>query len=178
MIGEFTSINEDSETFIYNYFSELERKVDLKREVLIKEIHSISAKLMDEIGSQKKEIQSKQENRKKKQAYDKDQLDKYKVELDNYNKELKEYSVDLNKLRTVQTETESKREELTIKIDSLKKEIMCNRDIKFEEGNLKINSKELFGQIIVEDTAVTVFIGFYYRNTNYNLLEFLFKADR
>ena len=156
MIGEFTSINDDSETFIYNYFSELERKVDLKREVLLKEIHSISSKLMDEIGVQKKEIQSKSEARKKKQSYDREELKKYKVELDSYNKELKEYSVDLGKWRTVQTETESKREELTIKIESLKKEIMGNRAITFEEGSMKIDSKELFGEIIVKDTSVKV----------------------
>ncbi len=158
MIDEFTSINEDSENFIYNYFSELERKVDLKREVLIKEIHDISDKLMNEIGDQKKEIQSKQAERKKKQIYDRDQLLKYKIELDKYNRELKEYSVDLNKWKTVQTETENKREDLTIKIENLKNEIMCHRAIKFEEGTLKIDSKELFGEIIVEDTSVKVFI--------------------
>ena len=111
---------------------------------------------MDEIGTQKKEIQSKQAERKKKQSYDRDQLLKYKVELDSYNKELKEYSVDLNKWKSVQTETESRRQELTIKIENLKKEIMCNRAIKFEEWGLKIDSKELFGEIIVEDTSVKV----------------------
>ena len=67
MIEEFTSINEESETFIYNYFSELERKVDVKREILIQEIHGISEKLMGEIKVQKNEIQTKQEGRKKKQ---------------------------------------------------------------------------------------------------------------
>ena len=156
MIEEFTSINEESETFIYNYFSELERKVDVKREILIQEIHGISDKLMGEIKVQKNEIQTKQEGRKKKQAYDREQLAKYKIELDKYNKELKEYSVDLNKWKTVQTETEEKREELKIKIEGLKQELMCNRAITFEEGKAKINSKEMFGEIIVKDTNVPI----------------------
>ena len=154
MIDEFTNINDDSETFIYNYFSELERKVDIKRENLIQEIHNISDKLMGEIQVQKNYIQSKQEKRKKKQAYDKEQLRKYEIELDKYNKELKDYSIDLSKWKTVQTETEEKREDLKIKIENLKQELMCNRAITFEAGKAQINSKELFGEILVKDTTV------------------------
>ncbi len=116
LISEFTSINDNSDEFIYNYFAELERKVDLKREELIGEIHRISDKLLAEIGGHKKEIQSQQEKRKKKQSYDREQLRQYQAELDAYNGELKEYSVDLNRWKEVQTETESKREELAIKI--------------------------------------------------------------
>ena len=155
MIEKFTNINEDPETFTYNYFSELERKVDVKRELLIQEIHNISERLMGEISVQKNDIQLKQKERKKKQAYDKEQLDKYKIELDNYNKELKEYSIDLNKWKNVQTETETKREELKIKIDNLQQEIMCNKSILFKEGGMKIDSKELFGEIIVKDTHLS-----------------------
>ena len=158
MIHEFTSINEESETFIYNYFSELERKVDIKRELLIEEIHNISNTLMGQIGVQKNEIQSKQEQRKKKQACDKSQLEMYQIELDSYNKELKEYSIDLNKWKNVQTETESKREDLQIKINGLKKEIMCNRAITFEEGFAKIDSKKMFGEIVVKHIEKVTFI--------------------
>lgn len=154
MIEEFTSINDESEQFIYNYFSELERKVDIKRDVLIDEIHKISDKLRGEITVQKKEIQSKSEKRKKKQAIDRELLKDYQIQLDSYNKELKEYSIDLNKWKDVQTETEEKREELKIKINDLKEELFCNRSITFKEGNAKIDSKELFGEIVVEDTNV------------------------
>jgi len=60
----------------------------------------------------------------------------------------------LNKWKDVQTETEDKREELKIKIEDLKEELFCNRSITFKEGNAKIDSKELFGEIVVEDTNV------------------------
>ncbi len=90
--------------------------MDVKREELIGEIHRISDKLLAEFGGHKKEIQSQQEKRKKKQSYDREQLRQYQAELDAYNGELKEYSVDLNRWKEVQTETESKREELAIKI--------------------------------------------------------------
>jgi len=156
LISEFTSINDNSDEFIYNYFAELERKVDVKREELIGEIHRISDKLLAEIGGHKKEIQSQQEKRKKKQSYDREQLRQYLAELDAYNGELKEYSVDLNRWKEVQTETESKREELAIKIEDLKKEIMCSRAVSFEEGQWKIDSEQLFGKIVVEDIQVKV----------------------
>ncbi len=155
LIEEFTSINDESEQFIYNYFSELERKVDLKRDILIDEIHKISDKLHGEISIQKKEIQSKAESRKKKQDIDRKLLKDYQQQLDSYNKELKEYSIDLNKWKDVQKETENKREELKIKIEDLKSELICNRSITFKEGNTKIDSKELFGEIVVEDSKLT-----------------------
>ena len=158
LISEFTSINDNSDEFIYNYFAELERKVDVKREELIGEIHRISDKLLAEIGGHKKEIQSQQEKRKKKQSYDREQLRQYQAELDAYNGELKEYSVDLNRWKEVQSETESKREELAIKIEDLKKEIMCSRTVSFEEGQWKIDSEQLFGKIVVEDTQVKVIL--------------------
>jgi len=125
---------------------------------LILEVHDISDKLMNEIEIQKKEIQSKQAERKKKHIYNRDQLLKYKVELDNYNKDLNAYSVDINKWKIVLTEIESKRDELTINIEKLKNEILYNKDLKFEEGTLKIDSKQLFGEIIVDNTNVKVII--------------------
>jgi len=125
---------------------------------LILEVHDVSDKLMNKIVIEKKEIQSKQAERKKKHIYNKDQLLKYKVELDNYNKDLNVYSVDINKWKTVLTKIESKREELAINIEKLKNEILCNKDLKFEEGTLKIDSNELFGEIIVEDISVKVII--------------------
>jgi chromosome segregation ATPase len=156
LINEFTSINDNSDEFIYNYFAELERKVDVKREELIGEIHRISDKLLAEIGGHKKEIQSQQEKRTKKQSCDREQLRQYQAELDAYNGELKEYSVDLNRWKEVQTETESKRQELAVKIEDLKKEIMCSRAVSFEEGQWKVDSEQLFGKIVVEDTQVKV----------------------
>ncbi len=37
----------------------------------------------------------------------------------------------------------------------MKSELICNRSITFKEGNTKINSKELFGEIVVEDSKLT-----------------------
>ena len=65
MVDEFVKISSTSETFIYDYFSELERKIDVKREQLIQEIHGISERLIEEIGQQKNDILEQQEKRKK-----------------------------------------------------------------------------------------------------------------
>ena len=44
--------------------------------------------------------------------------------------------------------------DLKIKINNLQKEKMCYKSISFKEGNMKMDSKELFGQIVVKDTQL------------------------
>ena len=84
-------------------------------------------------------------------------MEKYQTELESYEKKLKEYSVDLDKWKSIQTETEQKRKELKVKVECLKEELLCNRVITFAEGKANINSKEIFGEIIVKDTGVRPF---------------------
>lgn len=59
MIEEFTSINRESDKFLYNYFNDLERMIDLKRDLLISEIQNISGELKFEIIDKKNEIMAK-----------------------------------------------------------------------------------------------------------------------
>ena len=165
MVDEFVHISSTSEAFIYEYFSELERKVDVKREMIIQEIHSISDKLIGEIGKQKEDILAHQNKRRKKEEFDRQQLDKYKKELDAYNKELKSYSIDLNKWKTVQVETDDMQKDLQSKIDHFKNELLCNKSIVFKEGKGKLNEKDIFGEIVVKEdkggiSAAEVFLVF------------------
>ena len=46
----------------------------------------------------------------------------------------------------------NRRKKLKIKIEDLKGELLCNRSIKFKDGKVKLDSKQLFGEIIVENT--------------------------
>ena len=152
MIDEFTNINNESETFIYNYFAKLEKEIDVKREILIEEINKISDNMIDEIKVQREEIQTYHKNRTKIQACDMEQMNKFKIELDKYNKELKENLIDLIKWKTLRTVTEQKLEELTIKIENLTNESIGNKPIKFHDGNMKIDSRDLIDEIKIEDT--------------------------
>jgi len=149
MFEEFTSINDESELHIYNYFSELERQIDNKREVLIQEIHKISDKLRIEISVKKKEIQAEYE---RKQENVKGLLEDYQKKSDSYNKELKDHSNDLNKLKVVQKEIDKISKELEIRLANLKDELLCNPLIDFKEGNTKIDSNGLFGEILIDES--------------------------
>ena len=92
MIEEFTSINKESDKFLYNYFNDLERMVDLKRNVLISEINNISSELKLEIIDKKKEIKLKIENNALRYVNgDNGLLNGYKTQHDNYNQKLEDY---------------------------------------------------------------------------------------
>ena len=180
MFEEFKSINDESEQYIYNYFSELERQVDIKRDVLIDKIHKISDKLRGEINVQKEEIQSYSAKRIKKQNIDQEFFKKYEKQLYSYNQiheiqKSEEFLLEFDRLKSIQIEIENKRNELRIKIEELKSELFCNRSIIFNEGHAKFDPTELFGQIFVEDSKVInllIFILFHQMNI------FIFSLNR
>ncbi len=52
-LKETVAIRNDPENYIYEYFGELTRQVDLRRETLIEGINTYSDKLIQKIGGQK-----------------------------------------------------------------------------------------------------------------------------
>ena len=163
-------MNNNPEAFINDEFLEIEKRIDLKREILIsriqdinekkdekiEEIQEFSEKLMNELSEHEKKILSKKSNWKKLVSYD---LEEIQTDFDENDNDIKKDDIcskNINKWKDIYNKALSNISQIEDKIDQLKFEIMLQEKFSFKEYSIK-EFKDMFGVITVRDLRVRVF---------------------
>jgi len=103
-LKEIEMIQKDPDNYIYEYFSELTRQVDLRRETLIEDIHKYSDELIQKIEKLRKECMAKSKETTKLTQ----DLSTIKAKLDELNSMFNSLEIDDIKLDEIMSKKKSK----------------------------------------------------------------------
>jgi len=103
-LKEIVAIRNDPENYIYEYFGELTRQVDLRRETLIEDINTYSDKLIQKIEKLKKDCVAKSKEATKII----DDIDTIKSKMNDLNSTFNSLEIDDKKLEEIMSKKKSK----------------------------------------------------------------------
>ena len=133
-ISELESIQKDPDNYIYEYFSELTRQVDIRREILIEEIHNYSADLIQRIDKAKGECMA---------------MSKKATEITGSIEEIKTELSNLNSMFSTKEMEDMKRQEVSELIEQAlvkwKLELQYNKEYSLTTSNNTV--EDLFGSL-------------------------------
>ncbi len=169
---EIEGIQNDPENFISEYFCELNRQVDLRRDKLFVEIQEYSDELIEKIDVLRKECLSYFEHPKTKKIKKTEKtkntektetsktIDECRASLDKLNSMLDSFKVDNRKIEEIWSEKMSKYLEEKMKplLEELKLELLGNNSHSIDIPEIKMN--KVFGSLISVAMNIKVFIFF------------------
>ncbi len=140
-LKEIEIVRQDPEKFIYEYFAEITRQVDLRRETLIEEIHQYSSGLIQKIAHLKEDYMAKS----KKFTSDTKNLDEVRCKISNLN---------------VSLESDGIKQERSKEINELMQPLLAQYKLESEGKKLyKLETSEvkleaLFGSLTTLDSEI------------------------
>jgi len=152
-LKEIEGIRNDPENFISEYFCELNRQVDLRRDELFVEIQEYSDELIENINVLRQECLINCENTKTGKTETNKTIDECKASLDKLNSMFNTFEMNNDKLQImsqkISTELEKKMKPL---LEELKLELLVNNSHSINKPGIKIN--KVFGSLISIKTKV------------------------
>jgi len=158
-LKEIEGIRKDPENFISEYFCELNRQVDIRRDKLFVEIQEYSDELIEKIDVLRKECLSNCENTKTKKTEKTETsktIDECRASLDKLNSMFDSFKVDNSKIEEFWSQKMSKELEVKMKplSEELKSELLRNNSHSIDIPEIKM--KEVFGSLISVDMNMKV----------------------
>jgi hypothetical protein len=146
-LKEFEEINNDPENYISEYFGELTRQVDLRRETLIKDIHHHSDELLQNIDRLKEECVANS----KKATKIKDSINAIKTKMNILNQTFD--TLDMDELKHEEILSQRKSKEVSDLLEPVlkyyKMELQGKKDYKLTSVAIKVEN--MFGSLIPLD---------------------------
>jgi hypothetical protein len=148
IISEMEKLDNDPECYLYEYFAEIKRQVDLRREILVAEVDSYRLQIIDLVERTKTECQGLLIHEKKASSG----AESFSQILDSFN----QFDYDEKKLREVNHSLSTLRNSLTESKENLKYSLTGNKEYTFVYK--EINLLENFGLVV--EFLVSIIVNF------------------
>ncbi len=143
-MNEVEFIRKEKENFLYEYFSEITREVDLRRDTLIRDIEEYSNEIIEKINKLRQEcLESSSRQLKAAEVV----LDACKLEMNEQRDKLDSFEMYDKKFEEVLSKSKALQEKLELEINKYKFELQGNKSYWLESKKIKIN--EVFGSIAI-----------------------------
>jgi len=144
-LKEIEAIRKDPENYIAEYFGELTRQIDLRRETLIEEIHKYSDELIQKIEKLKQDCVAKSKEATKTTV----ELDNIKAKINNLNSTFSSLEIDDIKLDEIMSQKKSKEvsDLMGLALNQYKFELQGKKYYKLLTNEIKL--KDFFGSLSV-----------------------------
>jgi len=143
-INEVELIRNDKENFIYEYFSDITREVDLRRDTLIRDIEEYSNEIIEDINKLRQECLDSSSDQLKAAE---EVFDACKLEINELKDKFESFEMYDKKFEEVLSKSKALQEKLELEINKYKFELQGNKSYWLESKKIKIN--EVFGSIAI-----------------------------
>ena len=159
-LKEIEVLRDDPENYIYEYFKELNRQVDIRRDMIIIEVEQYSNELIQKIDVIHKECSAKVTTKTKTT----DCVENCKAKLEELNGIFNTFEIDNNKYEEILTQRSKELENLLNPLErDYKSCILGNKCYKIDLSDLKID--QVFGSLQISDDlkVINIFINKIFR---------------
>ncbi len=141
-MNEVESIRKDKENFIYEYFSDITREVDMRRDTLIRDIEEYSNEIIEDINKLRQECLDSSSHQLKAAE---EVFDACKLEINELKDKFESFEMYDKKFEEVLSKSMVLQEKLELEINKYKFELQGNKSYRLESKEIKIN--EVFGTL-------------------------------
>ncbi len=139
---EKETIRKNKDNLIYEYFSELTRKVDLRRDMLIRNINEYSNKIIEDINNLRQGcLESSSDHLKAVEEV----FEACKLEMNELKDKLDSFEMDCKKFEEVLLKSKALQEKMDLAMDKYKLGLQGNKSYRL--GSKKIKISKAFGTI-------------------------------
>ena len=159
-LKEIEVLRDDPENYIYEYFKEFNRQVDIRRDMIIIEVEQYSNELIQKIDVIHKECSAKVTTKTKTT----DCVENCKAKLEELNGIFNTFEIDNNKYEEILTQRSKELENLLNPLErDYKSCILGNKCYKIDLSDLKID--QVFGSLQISDDlkVINIFINKIFR---------------
>jgi len=141
-LSEVESIRKDKENFVYEFFSDITREVDLRRDTLIRDITEYSNKIIENINKLRQEcLVSSSRQLKAAEVV----LNACKLEVNEQKDKFESFEIYDKKFEEVLSKSKALQEELDLAMNKYKFGLQGNKSYRLESKEIKIS--EVFGSL-------------------------------
>jgi len=141
-MNEVEFIRKEKENFLYEYFSEITREVDLRRDTLIRDIEEYSNEIIENINKLRQEYLDSSSHQLK---LAEEVFDACKSEISELKNKFESFEMYDKKFEEVLTKSKALQEELYPLVEIYKFELHGNKSYRFESKEIEIS--EVFGSL-------------------------------